>query len=155
MPPEPLFPCYYVPAAGQRLLVTSHDGGYHGVLPDGRSVLIPCATPAQATAAADLAAYLAAHPLAFAAVPTKVGSGQIRAALIASGLAADDAALDTLVEGALTNALADATRRAIALTLWRNASEFHRAHAFIATAQAALGQSPDQIDDLFRLAATF
>lgn len=94
-------------------------------------------------------------PPIVAAVPASVGSGQIRAAMIASGLGADDAALDSLINGALTAAVADPTQRAIALALWGYASEFRRDNAFIATARAALGMTDAQIDDLFRLAATF
>lgn len=87
-------------------------------------------------------------------VPQEVGSGQIRAAMIVAGIAANDDALDGLIEGALAN-IPDATQRAIATTLWRNASSFKRDNAFIESARAALGKTSSEIDDLFRLASTF
>jgi hypothetical protein len=133
------------------------EPGYRYRLPDGQVSACSAASgdPCQANAAADIA-YALAHPsMPPSPVPAVVGSGQIRAAMIASGIAADDAALDALIEGALAGAIADATERAIALTLWRNASDFKRDNAFIAAAQLALGKSAAEIDDLFRLAATF
>lgn len=93
-------------------------------------------------------------PALLSAVPASVGSGQIRAALIASGVAADDDALSTAIETILAN-IPDATQRAIAVTLWRNASEFRRDHPFINIVQGALNKTHAEIDDLFRLAATF
>lgn len=88
-----------------------------------------------------------------APAPKKVGSGQIRAAMILSGIAADDDALSTLIEGILAN-IPDESEQAVAVTLWRNASEFKRDHKFIAAVQAALGKTDADIDQLFRLAAT-
>lgn len=133
------------------------EPGYRYRLPDGQVSACAAASgdPCQANAPADIA-YALAHPAApEPPVPGIVGSGQIRAAMIASGIAADDAALDALIEGALAGAIADPTERAIALTLWRNASDFKRDNAFIAAAQAALGKTSAEIDDLFRIAVTF
>lgn len=89
------------------------------------------------------------------APPDEVGSGQIRAALIALDVAADDDALDSLITTAITNAVADAKQRAIALTLWRNAATFKRDNAFVVAVQAALGKTDADMDNIFRLAATF
>lgn len=142
----------FLPLTIGSITLVGWDGASY-VADDGRTFYT-----ANLPSAEDAAAAVATPqnpPAPVAPVPSVVGSGQIRAALIASGIAADDDALNGLVEGALTAAIADATERAIALTLWRNASEFVRDNAFIATAQAALGLSDAQVDDLFRLAATF
>jgi hypothetical protein len=87
-------------------------------------------------------------------VPQTVGSGQIRAAMIAAGYAGNDDALSVLVESIL-DAIPDPKQRAIAVTLWRNASEFRRDHPFLGAFKAGLGKTDADIDDLFRLAATF
>jgi hypothetical protein len=87
-------------------------------------------------------------------VPQTVGSGQIRAAMIASGYASDDDALSATIEAILFQ-IPDQDHRAIAVTLWRNAAEFRRNHPFLGAVQAALGKTDADIDDLFRLAATF
>jgi hypothetical protein len=102
-----------------------------------------------------LAAQILNPPAPAPTVPAEVGSGQIRAAMIASGIAADNAALDTLITTALTNAIADPTQRAIALALWGHATTFKRANAWVATAQTALGKTDAEIDTLFILAASF
>lgn len=87
-------------------------------------------------------------------VPQIVGSGVIRAAMIASGYAANDDALSALIESIL-EAIPDPSQKAIAITLWRNSSEFRRNHPFLKVVQSALGKTDKDIDDLFRLAATF
>ena len=87
-------------------------------------------------------------------VPQSVGSGQIRAALIVSGVANSDDALSATIEAALDQ-ISDPAQKQIAITLWRNASEFRRDNQFITMAQIMLGMTNEQIDDLFRLAATF
>lgn len=89
-----------------------------------------------------------------APVPKVVGSGQIRAAMILSGIAANQEALDTLIHGAIDAAIADPVQNAVAHTLWDNASEFKRSHEFLDLAQAALNKTDADIDNLFRLAAT-
>ena len=87
-------------------------------------------------------------------VPKSVGSGQIRAAMILSGFAANDDALSATMESIL-DAIPNTTQRAVAITLWRNASDFRRNHSFIDIVKAALGKTDEDIDDLFRLADTF
>lgn len=79
-----------------------------------------------------------------------VGSGQIRAAMILSGWADDDDSLSALIEG-LLQPLPD---RAVAVTLWRNASEFNRSHPFIEAVRVALNKTNEEVDALFRLAKT-
>lgn len=106
---------------------------------------------------AQFAAWRQANPLPPpppAAVPQTVGSGQIRAAMIASGYAGNDDALSALIES-LLETIPDSRQRAIAVTLWRNASEFRRDHPFLGAVKAGLGKNDADIDDLFRLAATF
>lgn len=102
----------------------------------------------QSSAAADAAD--AAVP-----VPAEVGSGQIRAAMIELEYAADDSALDTLIEGAIVAAVPAGKERQKALTLWRNASTFKRTHPFISVVKAVLAKSDADIDALFILAASF
>lgn len=87
-------------------------------------------------------------------VPAEVGSGQIRAGMIALGYAADMDALDALIAAQLA-AIEDATQRAVAVALWRHATVFRREHTVISQVAAALEKSPADIDALFRLAATF
>lgn len=89
-----------------------------------------------------------------APVPQSVGSGQIRAAMIVSGYAANDDALSTTIETILSG-IPDVAQRAVAITLWRNASEFRRNHPFLGAVKAALSKTDEDIDNLFRLAATF
>jgi hypothetical protein len=89
------------------------------------------------------------------AVPAEVGAGQIRAAMIASGIAADVDALDAQIVAALAANVPDATQRAVALALWRHATAFRRDHATIALVSAALGKTSAEIDALFILAASF
>lgn len=143
----------FLPLTTGGVTLVAWDGASY-VADDGRTFWTASDTPSADDAAAAVA-NPQNPPSPVAPVPTVVGSGQIRAALIACGVAADDDALNALVEAALAGAIADTTQRAIALTLWRNASEFVRGNAFIATAKGALGLSDEQVDDLFRLAATF
>jgi hypothetical protein len=87
--------------------------------------------------------------------PQEVGAGQIRAAMIASGIAQTDEELDGLIEAALNSVITDQTQRSIAIALWRYAGGFKRHNAFILAAQVALQKTDSEIDDLFRLAAQF
>jgi hypothetical protein len=87
--------------------------------------------------------------------PKEVGAGQIRAAMIASGIAQTDEELDALIETALNSVIANQTQRSIAIALWRYAGGFKRHNAFILAAQVALQKTDSEIDDLFRLAAQF
>lgn len=89
-----------------------------------------------------------------APVPFEVGPYQIRAALILSGIAADEAALDAMINEAVDATIPDATQAALAKLAWRRASAFKRNSPFIAAAQAALQLKNEQVNDLFRLANT-
>lgn len=88
-------------------------------------------------------------------VPAEVGAGQIRAAMIASGIAANVDALDALITTALNAAISDSLQRAVALALWQYAGSFKRDNAFVEAARQALGKSHTEINELFRLANTF
>lgn len=137
------------------VLSADEADGYRVQTPDGRTIGIPAADPAAPLTAAALAAHIANPPAPAVAIPAEIGSGQIRAAMIAIGIAADVDALDTLISTALAENIADATERAVALALWRHATTFKRNNAFILTAAAALGKTPAEIDEVFVLGATF
>lgn len=87
-------------------------------------------------------------------VPFAVGPFQIRAALILSGVAADEAALDAAIVAAVDAAVTNPAQNAIAKLAWKHASEFRRTSDFVLATQAALQMTSEQVDDLFRLAAT-
>jgi hypothetical protein len=148
---------YDVVVAGGIYRVLSADAadGYRVTTPDGRTIGIPAADPAAPLTAEALAAHLANPQPPAVAVPAEVGAGQIRAAMIAIGIAADVDALDALIATSLEQNIANATERAVALALWRHAGAFKRDNAFVLTAATALGKTSAEIDDLFRLAATF
>lgn len=94
-------------------------------------------------------------------VPFEVGSGQIRAALVAAGWVTitnpsnPDPEIDTWVSAMLEAAVPDTGQKTIAYLLWHNASSFKRNNQFIALVSALTGKTQQQTDDLFRLAATF
>jgi hypothetical protein len=92
-------------------------------------------------------------PATPAPVPQEVGPAQLRVALIMSGVAASEAALDALVTP-IIDAIADPTEREIARVLWTRATSFKRTYPLIEAARVALGWTNDQVDDLFRIAAT-
>ena len=117
------------------------------VLPDGFDFLLPSAQA--------LAAYQAEHQAAFDAwqqsqpveappvpVPESVTPRQIRWALNAAGLRAT-------VEGAIASADQN-TKDA-----WEFSNEVRRDNPLVTGLAAALGMSAAQLDDLFRLAASF
>ena len=80
-------------------------------------------------------------PAAPQPVPAKVSRMQAKQALLAAGLLAT-------VDGAIASS-GDA-----ALQLyWAEASDFHRDHPALMAMTAALGMTPEQVDDLFRAAA--
>jgi len=103
-------------------------------------------TPGAALTDAEIvAAIVAPEPLG--AVPTSVSRRQLKQWLIvADKLAA--------VEGAL-NAIADPTRKAIALNWWVESQDFERSHPLVAAIAAApaVGMSSAEIDQAFREAA--
>lgn len=85
--------------------------------------------------------------------PPVVGSGQIRAAMIITGYASSDGELNAFIENTISQ-LDVELDRAIALTLWRNASEFKRNNRFIKLLQIILNKTSAEIDELFCLAIT-
>lgn len=127
-------------------------------LADGRVVALPLpAEPSEADLEAALDAFDAAQllppPAAVAPVPQEVGPAQLRVALIMSGVASSEAALDALVTP-IIDGIADPTEREIARVLWTRATAFKRSYPLIEAARIALGWTPAQVDDLFRLAVT-
>jgi len=98
---------------------------------------------------AEIDAALAYEPPAPPApVPQEVGAGQIRAAMITTGIAPDLATLNATFESFLAG-------NEIGLALWRHATSFKRDYPLIEAARIALGKTTEEVDDLFRLAATF
>lgn len=75
-------------------------------------------------------------------VPEQVTAAQIIRALDHEGLLSG-------VKAAVTQA------GGLTLELWNHAPFFHRGDPLIAGIAAALGKSEDEVDELFRLAATF
>lgn len=88
-------------------------------------------------------------------VPRKVGAGQIRAAMIASGIAATVDELDTTIEAGIDALPITAKEKEIARALWRSSTQFIRDYPTILAVQSALGKTDADVDDLFRLASTF
>ena len=80
-------------------------------------------------------------------VPTEVSNAQAREALIRSGIpiASVDAAIA---------AIADPVEREIAVTQWEYRSTIRRDAELVTSMAGAMGLSSEQVDDLFRLAAT-
>ena len=97
--------------------------------------------------------------------PPEVGSGQIRAALIAEGWVAypdpqnptrtPDEVLDAWALGLINTYVADAGQRVIATLLWHNASGFKFGNVFIELIAGVMGKSLEQRKQLFRTADTF
>jgi hypothetical protein len=97
--------------------------------------------------------------------PPEVGSGQIRAALIAEGWVAypdpqnptrtPDEVLDAWAIGLINTYVADAGQRVIATLLWHNASGFKFGNVFIELIAGVMGKSLEQRKQLFRTADTF
>lgn len=87
----------------------------------------------------------AAEQAAAVAVPDRVNNSQMRAALAVGGLLAGiEAFLDSLPEPA----------RTVARIGWDYGNEIYRVSPLVQAAQAALGLTDEQVDGLFRLAAT-
>ena len=80
-------------------------------------------------------------------VPSQVTPRQFRLALIQSGRDLDE------VEQAI-NAIPDTAERQTAQVEWEYASVIKRNHPFVISLGAAIGFTPEEIDDAFRLAAT-
>ncbi|CAB4159020.1 hypothetical protein UFOVP707_44 [uncultured Caudovirales phage] len=81
-------------------------------------------------------------------VPERVTARQAVEALLRTGVT------ETMVEASLA-AIPDATQRAIAQNLWRRSNDFERTNTvLIALATQSLGMTPQQLDELFVLAAT-
>ncbi len=94
-------------------------------------------------------------------VPQEVGSGQIRAALVALGWITltnpsnADAEVDAWASALIELAVSDPGQKAIAHLLWRNASGFKRENQFILLVATILEKTSEETDTLFRTAATF
>lgn len=120
--------------------VINHDAGSYIIRsPDGRIIGILANGELSAAAVESDIASPYAPP---APVPLEVSPWQIRRALNASGLRA-------VVEGAVANAGQDAKDG------WEFASVIRRDNPLLAGMAAALGMTPAQVDDLFRLAASY
>ena len=94
-------------------------------------------------------------PTAVVPVPVSVGPFQIRAGLIAAGVAATSAALDTVIYGAIDTAIVDAGQNALARLAWDKASEFRRDAPFLEVVRVVLGKTHAEVDDIFRNGNTF
>ena len=96
-----------------------------------------------------------------APVPSEVGSGQIRAALVAEGWvtittpSTPDPEIDAWVSALIEAAVANPGQKAIAYLLWHNASVFKRTDQFVLMVAALTGKTSEQIDQLFTTANTF
>jgi len=102
----------------------------------------------------EIAAALAYEPpTPPAPVPQEVGPAQLRVALIMGGVASTETGLDALVTP-IIDSIADPTEREIARVLWARATSFKRSYPLIEATRLTLGWTHDQVDDLFRLAAT-
>jgi len=94
-------------------------------------------------------------------VPQEVGSGQIRAALVALGWVTvqnpsnADAEVDAWGSALIELAVSDPAQKTIAHLLWKNASVFKRNDAFVLVVAAVLQKTSEETDTLFRTAATF
>ena len=94
-------------------------------------------------------------------VPQEVGSGQIRAALVALGWITltnpsnADAEVDAWATALIEGAVPDPATKAIAHLLWRNASTFKRDNQFVLLVATILEKTTEQTDQLFRTASTF
>lgn len=88
-------------------------------------------------------------------VPYEVGAAQIRAAMLASGFAETEEALNVMVEGIINSTVPAGIEREIALVLWYKATQFKRDYPLILAAQQALNKTDEEVDDLFRFAETF
>lgn len=94
-------------------------------------------------------------------VPFEVGSGQIRAALVALGWVTiqnpsnADAEVDAWAAALIELAVQDPGQKTIAHLLWKNASGFKRQNQFILLVATILEKTSDETDTLFRTAATF
>ncbi len=89
----------------------------------------------------EIAAYVEPEPKPMP-VPAFVGPLQIRRALRRIG---EMGAVKTFMETSADDETVEA---------WEYASEFHRDDPLIASVQVALGKTDEEVDDLFRLAAT-
>jgi hypothetical protein len=108
------------------------------------------------------AAYTPPEPEPYVApVPSEVGSGQIRAALVAEGWvtittpSTPDPEIDAWVSALIEAAVANPGQKAIAYLLWHNASVFKRSDQFVLMVAALTGKTSEQIDQLFTTANTF
>lgn len=80
-------------------------------------------------------------------VPLEVTNAQAREALIRSGIAIAS------VDSALSS-IQDPVQRDIAVTQWEYRSTIRRDAELVASMSQAMGLTTEQVDDLFRLAAT-
>ena len=124
------------------------------VEPNGQTIAVPCEDSTATLTAEALAAHLANPPVAPVAVPSEVGSGQLRAAMVRLGWAANDDVINATIEAAIEAAIPAGTTREEARTLWRNASAFKRDHAFLGLVAVAMSKTADDVDALFITAAT-
>lgn len=145
MSEAPQFQEYEVPGIGT---VIRHEGDSYIVrLPDGRVVgyAAPAGTPFKANAAADIAATLANPPAA--PVPEVISRAEfVIAARRVLGL----------TEGgifAIISLLPAGEQRETARDLWENAREFRRHNSFLVTLAQLNGNTPAELDEVFRAGA--
>jgi hypothetical protein len=86
-------------------------------------------------------------PVPPAPVPDSVDNAQARMALIRSGISI--ATVDATIQ-----AIPDAVEREIAYTQWEYRGTIRRDSELLVSLGSAIGLTSEQIDDLFRLAAT-
>jgi hypothetical protein len=140
VPVAPAFVEYDVPGIGT-VIDPQGEPGYRVRLPDGQVTAYPAASgdPCETNAAADLAHALA-HPPA-EPVPQSVTRRQLLLVLNASGVTR--AAIRAQLAG-----------NEAALIEFDEASSFDRSHPLVAQLGASLGMGAEQIDDMFRAAAS-
>lgn len=85
-------------------------------------------------------------------VPLTISPAQLRIA-VRRALFMDSAALDSFVSAVFAN-IADDGEREDAETLWTFSTTIERSHPLVVAAAAALSLDDEQVDNLFRIAAT-
>lgn len=126
--------------------VFNHDSGSYIIrTPDGRVIGIPANGD---LSAANVETDIANPPVPVVPVPASVSRAEF---VIAARRVLN------LTEGdvyALISQLPEGEQRETARDLWENASVFHRNNSFLAGLAALNGNTPEQIDEVFRVGAT-
>ena len=137
---------YEVPGIGT-VIDPAGEPGYRVRLPDGQVTAYPAVSgqPSQENAAADIAAAIANPPPA--PVPLVISRAEFVIAV---------RRVLGLTEGgiyAIISLLPEGEQRETARDLWENAREFRRDNSFLAALAQLNGNTPEQLDEVFRTGA--